>query len=185
MKHTDLAGWLEVQPDFKESKTLVEEEMAVRGAKVLFLPKYSPELNPMEFHYRDIAARNRRLNLHGSSSGFLGRVMDSYSEITAQSTRKYFLSVDKFANIYSSGLTGSEALKSKLTLSRKSHRRFGGIAPTEPDHKKKRYSRVRFSLSEEVEEEGMEEEGAEEEGVEEEEEVAGADSEGEDALMEE
>lgn len=171
MPQVALVALLEAQPDFREAKTLVEEEMEAKGAKVLFLPKNHPELNPMEFHYRDIASRNRKLNITGSSKGFVSRVLDSYSEVTPQRTRKYFLSVEKFANIYSDGLSGSEAFK-QMTLARKSHRHFGGVAPSPPDHKKKRYSRDRFPAVNdeggdgvvEVEEEWREEETREEEG---------------------
>ena len=43
---------LEKEEDFKESMTLLEERIALKGAKLMFLPRFHPELNPIECVYR-------------------------------------------------------------------------------------------------------------------------------------
>ena len=43
---------LEMEEDFKAGKTLLEERMEALGARVVFLPPFHPEFNPIECVYR-------------------------------------------------------------------------------------------------------------------------------------
>ena len=45
---------LEEEEDFQDSHTLLEERMAEKGARVVLLPKFHPEFNPIECVYRFI-----------------------------------------------------------------------------------------------------------------------------------
>ena len=47
-----LVEMLEKEEDFSASKTILEEEMEKLGARVIFTPKFHPELNPVESCYR-------------------------------------------------------------------------------------------------------------------------------------
>ena len=52
MKHDQLVKLLADEPDFKESKPLLVEELEKEGALVLFGVKFHPELMPIESTYR-------------------------------------------------------------------------------------------------------------------------------------
>ena len=45
---------LEAEEDFQSSQTLLEERLALKGARLVFLPKFHPEFNPIECIYRYI-----------------------------------------------------------------------------------------------------------------------------------
>ena len=51
-KHDELVEILEAEEDFQDSSTLLEERMAEMGARVVLLPKFHPEFNPIECVYR-------------------------------------------------------------------------------------------------------------------------------------
>ena len=51
-KQDELVEILEAEEDFSCSSTLLEERMAEMGARVIFLPKFHPELAPIECNYR-------------------------------------------------------------------------------------------------------------------------------------
>ena len=48
MKKDDMIGELKKFDDFKNEKSRVERELLRLGHKVMFLPKFHPELNPIE-----------------------------------------------------------------------------------------------------------------------------------------
>ena len=81
-------------------------------------------------------------NIEGSSRGFMQRIMDSYSSVTVDKVRKYFLSTLKFVKLYMEGETGFTVNKKmqELRKIRKGHR---GAAQFEVDHSKKVYNRNR------------------------------------------
>ena len=82
----------------------------------------------------------KKHNIVGSSKGYVDRVLDSYSTVTPDKVRKYFLSSLKFVNLYLKGETGYTVNK-KMAEIRKSHR---GAAQFEVDHSKKSYNRHRM-----------------------------------------
>ena len=82
----------------------------------------------------------KKHNIVGSSTGYVERVLDSYSTVTPDKVRKYFLSSLKFVNLYLEGETGYTVNK-KMAEIRKSHR---GPAQFEVDHSKKSYNRQRM-----------------------------------------
>ena len=82
----------------------------------------------------------KKHNIVGSSKGYVDRVLDSYSTVTPDKVRKYFLSSLKFVNLYLEGETGYTVNK-KMAEIRKSH---SGAAQFEVDHSKKSYNRHRM-----------------------------------------
>ena len=103
---------LEKEEDFKESMTLLEERIALKGAKLVFLPRFHPELNPIECVYRfgflskrimvnsltnnprDIA-KYCRTYIIGCSAGFCRRVLTADKVVTAEQCQKYFNSCQR------------------------------------------------------------------------------------------
>ena len=53
-KQDELVAILEGEEDFQSSRTLLEERMAEMGARLVLLPKFHPEFNPVECNYRYI-----------------------------------------------------------------------------------------------------------------------------------
>ena len=82
----------------------------------------------------------RKKNVVGSSRGYLERILASYSSVTPEKVRKYYLNSLRFADLYQDGETGYSAIK-KMAEIRKSHR---GPAQFEIDHSKKAYNRHRI-----------------------------------------
>lgn len=82
-------------------------------------------------------------NVLGTSRGYVERVVSSYTAVTAEDVRKYFLSTLKFCRFYTEGETGFTVNKrmQELRKAKKCHR---GPAQLEVDHTKKLYSRDRF-----------------------------------------
>ena len=100
---------------------------------------------------------NRKSNIPGGSTKFyVDQILRSYSVVTTDRVRKYFLSSDKFARLYASGKTSAEAYQFMATA-RKSHRRALSLhfpaAPTA-------YSRRRYTPGQDAGEGGS---GSEEE----------------------
>ena len=103
---------LEKEEDFKESMTLLEERIALKGAKLMFLRGFHPELNPIECVYRfgflskrimvnsltnnprDIA-KYCRTYIIGCSAGFCRRVLTADKVVTAEQCQKYFNSCQR------------------------------------------------------------------------------------------
>ena len=82
--------------------------------------------------------------LLGKTKQFLPRILTSYEEVTPQRTRKYFLSSDKFAQLYETGDDGTTVYK-KMAEARKQHRKFGGMAPWgDQEERRGRYERLRL-----------------------------------------
>ena len=87
------------------------------GGRVVFLPKFHPELNPIEcvyrykmqnnlskmilFFSRDESKYVRDRNQVGTSQGFLERVLSADSVVTAERCKKYFLSCQRCHKIKS------------------------------------------------------------------------------------
>ena len=82
----------------------------------------------------------RKHNIVGTSRGYVDRILASYSSVTPDKVRKYFLSSQKFVSLYLEGETGYTVNK-RMAEIRKSHR---GAAQFEVDHSKKTYNRYRF-----------------------------------------
>ena len=71
-------------------------------------------------------------NIIGCSRGFVERVVASYSSVTVEKVRKYYLSALKFMRLYMEGFTGMNVNK-RMAEIRKSHR---GAASFDIDHSK-------------------------------------------------
>ena len=90
--------------------------------------------------FRNVSKYMKTHNIVGSSKGYIDRVVASYSSVTVQDVRKYFVSSAKFIDLYLAGETGHTVNK-KIAEIRKSHR---GAAMYEVDHSSKVYNRHRL-----------------------------------------
>ena len=82
----------------------------------------------------------KKHNIVGTARGYLDRILASYSSVTPEKVRKYFLSSYKFVKLYQEGETGYTVNK-RMAEIRKSHR---GAAQFDVDHSKKVYNRHRL-----------------------------------------
>ena len=78
----------------------------------------------------------------GSSKGYIQRVVDSYTAVTINNARKYFLSTLKFMRLYKEGETGYTVNK-KMEQIRKTKKRHRGAVVLDVDQSKKGYNRDR------------------------------------------
>ena len=108
---------MEAEEDFQSSMTLLEERLALKGARLVFLPKFHPEFNPIECVYRyiflnillwcsashispktfprDISKFCRDHNIVGSSHGFLERILSADEVVTPEQCQKYYNSCQR------------------------------------------------------------------------------------------
>ena len=82
-------------------------------------------------------------NILGSSKGYIQRVVDSYSAVSVNNVRKYFLSTLKFCHLYLEGENGY-TVNQKMRDMRKQKKCHRGAIMLEVDHTKKRYNRNRL-----------------------------------------
>ena len=114
-KQDELVAMLEAEEDFQSSQTLLEERLALKGARLVFLPKFHPEFNPIECVYRyissifclsavidmtfifsrDVSRFCRDRNIVGNSAGFLERVLTADEVVRPEQCQKYFLSCQR------------------------------------------------------------------------------------------
>ena len=142
-KQDQLVKLLENQPDFMETKPILQEAIEKKGGRLLYGVKFHPELMMVESCYRDISKYMRETNIIGCSRGYLARVVASYSTLTPEKVRKYFLSTLKFCNFYLEGENGFTVNKRMAEL-RKVKRGHRGAALMDVDHSKKAYPRNRY-----------------------------------------
>ena len=95
--------------------------------------------------FRDISKFMKEKNVLGSSKGYIQRVLDSYSAVTINNARKYFLSTLKFVRLYQEGETGYTVNK-KMEQMRKAKKCHRGAVVLEVDHSKKAYNRDRNNM---------------------------------------
>ena len=117
-KQDELVAMLEAEEDFQSSQTLLEERLALKGARLMFLPKFHPEFNPIECVYRyissilwlialidmtsflsrDISRYCRDRNIVGNSAGFLERILTADVVVTPEQCQKYYISCQRCLN---------------------------------------------------------------------------------------
>jgi transposase len=117
-------GIISQERDFREQKTELEEEIVSRGHLCIFLPKFHPETNPIEYYWGATKLFTRK-NCGYSLSALRKTVPQALSSVPRTQILKYFKKVERICQIYASGERyGTEAFQQKAY---KSHRRvFAG-----------------------------------------------------------
>ena len=94
-------------------------------------------------YIRDVSKYMKEHNILGSSKGYIQRVVDSYSAVTLDKVRKYFLSTLKFCHLYLEGETGY-SVNQKMRDLRKMKKCHRGAAEPDAERTKKPYNRDRM-----------------------------------------
>ncbi|KAF7291457.1 hypothetical protein MKEN_01489100 [Mycena kentingensis (nom. inval.)] len=97
------------QPDFSAVKSCLEEACASFGVAILFLPKFHPELNPIEMCW-GYAKRVYRLKPESGREYILEKnTIASLDAVPLESIRKFARRTSRFGDAYRKGLTGAQA----------------------------------------------------------------------------
>ncbi|KAF8306894.1 hypothetical protein DL93DRAFT_2043508, partial [Clavulina sp. PMI_390] len=97
------------QPDFSSVPSVLERKLADEGIKVIYLPKFHCELNPIEQCW-GYAKRLYRLCPESSKEEDLRtNALASLDAVPLESIRRFFNRSARFTHAYEKGLTGSQA----------------------------------------------------------------------------
>jgi len=113
--------------DFKNEKSLIEHLLIWKGHIPVFLPKFHPELNPIERVWAQLK-RYTKAHCKYSLPSLRKNIPNAYDSVTLDNIQNHFWKARHFMFGYLEGLKpGNEldqALK-KYKIAAKSHRRFG------------------------------------------------------------
>ncbi|KZV95350.1 hypothetical protein EXIGLDRAFT_610717 [Exidia glandulosa HHB12029] len=97
------------QPDFTNVPSLLETDMEPYGIRILFLPKFHCELNPIEQCW-GYAKRVYRLNPASSREEVLEEnTLKALEAVPLVSIRRFFNRAHRFVDAYSQGLNGQQS----------------------------------------------------------------------------
>ena len=124
MKAQDMRHALSRMHDFKYEKTKVEKYLTDRGHRVIFIPKFHCELNPIERCWGH-AKRYTREHCDYTFAGLERIVNPALNNVSVDLIRKYFRKVREIMRGYREGHTPGPDLETALKQY-KSHRRVSG-----------------------------------------------------------
>jgi hypothetical protein len=116
---------LELQPDFKEQKSLVREVIEAAGHLCIFLPKFHCELNYIEFFWGAVK-RWLRENCDYTFQGLQENLPQALDSVTLETIQRWEHRMYRWMDAYHNGLSAHDAqFKVKEFSSKKysSHRR--------------------------------------------------------------
>jgi len=116
---------LELQPDFMEQKSLVQEVIEAAGHLCIFLPKFHCELNYIEFFWGAVK-RWLRENCDYTFQGLQENLPKALESVALETIRKWEHRMYRWMDAYRTGLSARDAqFKVKQFSSKKytSHRR--------------------------------------------------------------
>jgi hypothetical protein len=100
---------LYMEPDFQAQKSMLDEHCAEWGYKVIFFPKFHPELNFIEQCW-GYAKRVYRMFPESSSEEDLERnMLEALESVPLASMRRFAVRSSRFADAYFHGLDGADA----------------------------------------------------------------------------
>ncbi|KIJ33272.1 hypothetical protein M422DRAFT_264821 [Sphaerobolus stellatus SS14] len=117
---------LDLQPDFKEQKSLVQEVIEEAGHLCIFLPKFHCELNFIEYFWGAVE-RYLRIHSDGSFSTLQENMGKALASVPLETIRKWEHRMKHWLEAYGNGLDGKEAEKQGRKFSSRqytSHRRI-------------------------------------------------------------
>ena len=113
--------------DFKNEKSLIQHLLIERGHIPAFLPKFHPELNPIERVWAQLK-RYTKAHCKYSIQSLRNNIPNSYDSVSLDNIQNHFRKVRHFMFAYLEGLQPGkeldEAIK-KYKIAAKSHRRIG------------------------------------------------------------
>ena len=120
MKKEDMQGRLNEFDDFKNEKNKVERILNRFGHRVIYLPKFHPELNPIERVWGK-AKRYTRDHCDYSYEGLKRNIYPALESVTLDDIRKYFRKSRDYLHAFNEGYSGFQA--DQKVKEYKSHRR--------------------------------------------------------------
>ncbi|KZV81302.1 hypothetical protein EXIGLDRAFT_686149 [Exidia glandulosa HHB12029] len=93
------------QPDFAGVRSLLENECEARGFDTLFLPKFHPELNPIEQCWGRAKLKYRVNPPTPTEAEVEGNVIAALDSVTLSLIRKYCVRSQRFTDAYHKGLS--------------------------------------------------------------------------------
>ncbi|KDN45054.1 hypothetical protein RSAG8_05227, partial [Rhizoctonia solani AG-8 WAC10335] len=99
------------QPDFESRDSNLEEAARKLGTRVIFLPKYHCELNPIEQCWGYAKRKYRQMPPTNKESVMIKYVIDAIDSVPIQSIRKFAARSQRFVDAYASGRNGELAIK--------------------------------------------------------------------------
>ncbi|KAJ3553136.1 hypothetical protein NP233_g12718 [Leucocoprinus birnbaumii] len=117
---------LELQPDFQEQRSLVQEVVEQAGHLCIILPKFHCELNPIEFFWGAVK-RHLRDNCDYTFTTLQQNMPTALSSVRVELIRKWEHRMWRWIGAYEGGLDAKDALKQVREFSSRkfaSHRRI-------------------------------------------------------------
>ena len=124
MKAADMRLVLGNHDDFKYEKTALEYLIRERGQRMLFVPKFHCELNPIERVWGE-AKRYTRSHCDYSFAGLERTIVPALESVRLDTIRKYFRKCREYMQAYRQGSAGGKDVEQAVKLY-KSHRRVFG-----------------------------------------------------------
>ena len=125
------AGWmretLAAHPDFRDEKCLVAHLLVNKGHIPVFLPKFHPELNPIERVWAHLK-RYTRAHCYYSLQSLRKNIPLSYDSVTLENIQNHFRKVKHYMFGYLEGFAPGKDFEDtlkKYKVAVKSHRRIG------------------------------------------------------------
>ncbi|KZV63088.1 hypothetical protein PENSPDRAFT_678122 [Peniophora sp. CONT] len=97
------------QPDFCAVESVLESHCSRRGISIILLPKFHPELNPIEQCWGHAKRRYRELPKSSKEDDLERNVRDMLDTIPLECIRKFCTRSARFADAYRHGLNGEQA----------------------------------------------------------------------------
>ena len=121
MKADDMRTVLSFHEDFRTEKTLVEKFLSDEGHKVVFLPKFHCELNPIERVWGQAKCYSRQYTNY-TLVQLRNIINPALNSVSADLIRKYFRKVGDYERAYIEGKKAGKEVESAVKVY-KSHRR--------------------------------------------------------------
>lgn len=113
--------------DFKNEKSMIEQLLIDRGHIPVFLPKFHPELNPIERVWAQLK-RYTRAHCQYTLPSLRKNIPDAYDSVTLENIQNHFRKVRHFMFSYLEGIQQGKELDTalkKYKIAAKSHRKIG------------------------------------------------------------
>jgi len=127
MQKADMVKVLSEMRDFKFQKTRVEELILKRGHRVMFIPKFHCEINPIERVWCQ-AKQYTRAHCDYTFQGLEAIIHEALDSVSVEMIRKYFRKVREYHRAYKESIKIGKDME-KTLKKYKSHRRV----PAEED----------------------------------------------------
>lgn len=127
LKADDMRKILSQHDDFRDEKSLLEQVLTKRGHISIFLPKFHPELNPIEQFWAQLK-RYTRAHFKYNIQSLRKNVPDAYETVSLENIQNHFRKVKHYMFGYRQGLCQGKELDETLKKYKKAvklHKRIG------------------------------------------------------------